>query len=256
MNAELVSRKLIDENTVVIGDGFWVNGLQGKVARLISVCHGSYIGTAAEHEKHPFGEPHVAEWGLIQEEIWKDERVEVVSVSKRAAQELETMCDITVDAIIQHGLPLDIYLPNNHANRRLILHVATSSRKGNDMLPLLSDRFKMEQLGFAQTGIIKEEAELWQRGGIFFMPTHYEGASYALLEAMACGLVPVTYATGQACDLPCGAGEVTDDYHEHNFIMMLERVQEYYSQYFPREWAWENADFGTFRRGWRKYLGV
>ena len=60
MNAELVSRKLIDENTVVIGDGFWVNGLQGKVARLISVCHGSYIGTAAEHEKHR-SEEHTSE---------------------------------------------------------------------------------------------------------------------------------------------------------------------------------------------------
>jgi glycosyltransferase involved in cell wall biosynthesis len=255
MNAELLERKLLDENSVVVGDGFWIAGLAGKVARLISVCHGSYIGTAIEHEKYPFDEPHVGEWGLIQEEIWRDDRVEVVAVSNRAQWELKRYCDID-SYVIEHGIPLDIYRPPPKGSSHLVLHVATSERKGRTMVETVKayDKFKIEQLGFASGGDMEAEARLWQRGGIFFQPTKYEGGSYATLEALACGLVPVTYYTGQACDLPCDVGLVTDDYHEHRFLMMIEEVSEFYSNFFPREWAMENCTFDRFAKRWKSYL--
>lgn len=258
MNAEFLVRGLIDEETIVVGDGFWVNGLQGRVKRLISVCHGSYLGTALEYEKNPGDEPHVGEWGLIQENIWKQPEVEVVSVSPRSTSELLWICGIKPNATIGHGIPLDVYKPDGKQKNRLILHVATSMRKGSDIVKAISnrDRFEIEKLGFPKTGTLEEEAELWNRGGVFFMPTRYEGNAYALLEAVACGLVPVAYFTGLACDIPCDVGEITDDHHEVKFIMLLERVIEYYSQYYPREWALENLDFGVWKRRWKAYLEI
>jgi len=256
LNSWLLKEKLVDENTIVLADGWWVNGLQGKVARLISVVHGTYTSTAIEHEKSPFDEPHTLEFGVEQDKIWNDDRVEVVAVSKRTAFELQHQSNIKPDAIIEHGIPLDIYKPDRKPKNRLILHVATSLRKGKDTVAEINamNEFKIEQLGFAPNGDMEEEARLWNRGGIFFAPTRFEGNSYALLEAIACGLVPVSYATGFAYDIPCDVGLVTDDYHTKNFVTLLKEASEFYSQFMPAEWAKEHIGFDRFAKRWRAYL--
>ncbi|OGC94072.1 MAG: hypothetical protein A2W25_11865 [candidate division Zixibacteria bacterium RBG_16_53_22] len=256
LNNWLLGEGLVDENTTVIGDGFWTLGLEGKVGRLISVIHGAYFGTALEYEKYPNPEEtHVGEWALIQEEVWKDPRVEVVSVSNRSALELMTVCGIP-SHVISHGLPLDIYKPDGKPKSRLVLHTSVSFRKGRDMIEKIKafGKFDIQQLGFARSGDMAEEVRLWNRGGIFLNPTRFEGNHYSILEALACGLVPVAYLTGVTYDFPCHVAETTDDFHEHRFVMMLENAMEYYSNYFPREWACENLDFDIWAAKWRAYL--
>lgn len=258
LNNWLLGIGYLDENSTVIGDGFWVNGLQGKVARLISVVHGSYIGTCIEHEKNPWdGEPQLGDWALKQEEIWKDDRVEVVAVSTRSAFELETVCGIE-STVIEHGIPLDIYKPLDQKNRNpdLVLHVASPGRKAKDIVDdvISYGKFRIEKLGYQEHGTFEEEAALWNRGAVLFAPTRYEGNSYGLLEAIACGLIPVAYATGYACDLPCDVGEVSDDNHAANWVMLLERVLQYPRAYYPREYAEDRFGFDRFANDWRRYL--
>lgn len=255
LNEYLLAEKLIDENTVVVGDGFWVNGLAGKVARCISVCHGPYAGASVEHEKYPWGDGGwLGDYTLRQEKVWRQPGVEIVAVSKRSLFELESICGLS-GVVIEHGLPLDIFKPRDGGNGNKILHVAVSARKGNEMVEQVRKTgFEIEQLGYASSGRLEDEAALWQRGDILFMPSLFEGNSFALIEAIACGLVPVVYATGFAYDIPCWVGELTDDHHATNYAYLLEMVRENRAQYFSRAWAEERLDFDAWGKVWRKYL--
>ncbi len=259
LNQWLLKEKLIDRDTVVIGDGFWVDGLQGKVARLISVVHGAYFGSLLSHECYPWGEPQLGDLALAQERIWRDSDCELVSVSARSADELKQTCGIACDAIIHHGIPLDIYKPLPGYERNKILHVAVSSRKGKEMVDRVTatyHRLPIEQLGYSKTGDMEEECRLWNRGSVLFMPSLFEGSAYGLLEALACGLVPVVFASGYACGLPCEAALVTDDHHENVYIHMLDDVLDHLSSFFPREYAEEYLRFDTFANNWRGYLDI
>lgn len=259
LNDWLLQTGRIDDNSIVIGDGFWVAGLPGKVARVISVCHGSYWGTAIEHEKFPWGDGWIGDWAFVQEELWNDERVEVVTVSKQSARELESICGITSDITIHHGIPLNIYKPmGNNRNENLILHVASRGRKNLELVGDIMQRkvYQIDRLGYPSDGTLESESALWNRGRFFLSPTRYEGNSYALLEAMACDLIPITYATGYACELSCEAAWVTDDNDEVSFLIGIEEVMENRDQYFPRVWAEENLSFDSFSEKWRKYLAI
>jgi len=262
LNTWLLDQGLIDKNTVVIGDGFWVHGLEGEVARLVSICHGSYWGMALEHEREPWGDTWIGDWALDQERIWKQAEVEVVAISKRSAQELETTCGVLCDAVIPHGIDLEIYVPGTPVKDK-ILHVAVSERKSASMVAILSRfheeysgfaPFDIEQLGYAKT--FYGEADLWKRGEIFLAPTKYEGNSYALLEAMACGLIPVAYKTGYVFDLPDGVAETTDDCNTNNFAQMLGYVMENKADYIPREYAEEYFSLQRFSGAWEAYLNA
>lgn len=257
LNEWLLQEKLVDKDTVVVGDGFWVDGLQGKVARLISVIHGAYWGSLLEHEKNPWGEPWLGTAALEQERVWRDTSVEKVAVSKRSAFELFQTCVIQVNDIIDHGVPLDVYKPNRE-NRNGIIHVAVSERKGKSMIPQVSSKIShpIELLGYSKDGDMAEEAKLWNRGMMFFSPSTFEGSSYALIEALACGLPVVAYKTGYVYDLPCDVGLTTDDHSVQNYVMLINNLMSTPNCFFPREFAEDRLSFDLFAKRWNRYLEV
>jgi len=259
MNAWLLASGAIGKDTTVIADGWWYAGLVGKVKRIITVVHGSYMGTLLEHEKHLWNaEPNLGEMALKQEEFYKMPGVEVVSVSQRAADEVKLLCGVD-SVVIPNCIPLDIYKPDpGRREDDLILHVSSAGRKNLEMIDQLLglNKFRIQKLGYATSGLLEEEARLWQRGSIAYFPSFYEGGQYCVVEALACGLVPVMYATGYGFDLSCNEAFVTDDNHVANWAHLLEQALAFKNTLYPREYAEEHFRFEIFADGWKKLLGI
>jgi glycosyltransferase involved in cell wall biosynthesis len=104
---------------------------------------------------------------------------------------------------------------------------------------------------------IGEEPERFARGDVYLHPSHYEGDSYACLEAAMTGLPLIVSQSGRF-DLMHG---------DHKFGRVLTRdasVEEYAAavrwvaatahEYNAREWALENANFIKFAAQWRWFI--
>jgi glycosyltransferase involved in cell wall biosynthesis len=64
---------------------------------------------------------------------------------------------------------------------------------------------------------LEDEAKRWDEASVLLFPSRYEGNSYTVLEAMACGCIPVAYWTGLVPNIGSVWGEFTDDFHEAAF---------------------------------------
>lgn len=256
LNEWLLETGQLDRDSTVVVDGWWGNGLYGKVKRLIITCHGSYIATCLAAEQYPWDDTSLGEYAM--EQIKHYQQSEVVAVSAQAARELKLLCSLDA-MVIPNCVPHDKYRPDpSRCEPDVILHVASRGRKNLEMVDQLiaTSKYRIQKLGFPKSGTIEEEALLWQRGGILLMPSLYEGSSYALLEALACGLVPVVYPTGDAVDLPCDAAIVNDDNHLNAWCHALDLALTTRESLFPRQWSEQNRDFSVFAEGWKNYLNL
>lgn len=251
-----VKERVVDENTVVVYDGFWGRGLQGKVARTISVVHGTYWGRWLRHIQAPWGELVPADFVAAQLDMWNDERTEIVCCSEQCIHELQWAgVDYTRATLIHHGIDMEVYRP--YGEPRVFMQAATSVRKGSDIIDQIIHFEGCPPLEFMNehSGIPESKARRLSEAIALVAPTRHEGNAYVLLEAMACGVPLITYATGLAAnemDERCGV--IVDDMAPVNYLRkMLEFDRSLYS---PREWVRENAGYEQFAREWKEYLNA
>lgn len=254
LNAWLLKEGHIDKDTTVIVDGFWGLGLEGKVYRLISVCHGSFAGAMVEHMKNPWDNGFLLGQSVRhQEAFWRDSGCEIVTVSHNVDWELTRLSGVEASVIIQHGIDMDIFHPAPPLPEPgLILEVTGGHPAKGSMIieELRGMGYNIEPFGVT-SGDLKEEAERWSSATVALFPSHYEGCSYALIEAMSRGCNPVSYLTGLARDLPSECGEFIDDYSVEAFAHAIDRALLSGYEGLPSS----NWDFDVFAARWAYYLG-
>lgn len=254
LNAHLLETGLVGGNTVVVSDGFWQAGLSGKVRFTINVSHGTWIGIALANEFVRFGSTSdflkLAKW---QEAAYRAADV-IVAVSPLAAWELRTFYNLD-SVLIYNGVDTDVFYPAEEIGST-VLHVAAPGRKQLSMVEETAGVLArpIEYLN-VKTGSEEDEANRWREGRVFFQPSAYEGCSYASLEAMACGLVPVSFRTGLFWDLPDWAAVAEADHFREVYARAIEIAFVDYKNFRPREWVEENASMDRFIGNWRKLVG-
>lgn len=263
LNQHLLEKGIVDKDSTVIVDGYWGLGLEGKVKRLISVVHGSYFGRFIQSQLYPWGETVFMDQSEAQIELWDHEQTEVVAVSNESAKEIRNCTNKSVFPMIPHGIDLDIFKPLQEKDRFLFLHAATSARKGIDIIGVLGQQGYFPVPMAEGSGRLDREAKKISQFRWLVSPTRHEGNSYLLIEALACGTVPITYATGIAPELPGALSEfVTDDLTWTSFLRLLKRADaisedEWDTKYSQaaRAWAVEHCSFGRFAKEWREFIG-
>lgn len=246
---------MVDEDTTVICDGFWGMGLEGKVKRLISVAHGTWLGNFIENERNPWDDPDALLYlADLQGTFWKDERVEIIAVSKQAAREVGLATGREVPVIL-NGVDTTIFHGVESIDDKLVLHTADRPSKGSDIVGALEQTtdWRLGHLGVI-SGKLENEAARWREGAIALFPSRYEGCPYAWLEAIACDLPIVAYKVGLGVDLPAQCGEMVDDYHPRAFEEALRRVGENMAYYEPRQWVLDRADIERWAGQWERVL--
>jgi len=247
LNGWLLEEGLVGSRDTVIVDGYWGLGLQGKVGRLISVCHGSYFGRYVQSLIYPWGEtvdPYEID---AQEEAWSE--CEIVAVSESSWYELE--CLGLESTVIRHGVPLDIFRPLGK-ERHCYMHAAGSLRKGVDLISLLYDEVPDIRPMNERSGRLEKEAARLNEAMVILAPTRHEGNSYFLIEALACGTPALSYATGLATELDERCGIVTGDLSGDNWQNLIENTD--WESFSPREWAEENGSLERFKKEWKSFL--
>jgi len=251
LNDWLLETGQLGKDSTVIVDGYWGRGLEGKVGRLISVCHGSYAGRLIQYMIYPWGENISNKEISEQEAIWRHEEVEVVSVSHESAREVAMIAD-KVSTVIRHGVDLDVYKPLGY-ERNCYMHAATSARKGIDVIDMMAKGFGTQVLAMGvKSGNMESEAKRLNQAIVLVAPSRHEGNTYLLNEAMACGTPVLTYATGFANELALKCGVVLDDLSPSAFKIALEK--ENWSAFDPRSWAEHFCDYETFAESWKEYI--
>lgn len=256
LNEWLLGQGIVDEETVVICDGYWGLGLEGKVVRLISVVHGSYFGRFLNSQIHPWGEFVGIDQIDAQFEVWKNPEVEVVCVSKESMRELVIAgLDTSRATVIHNGVDLDVYSPF-HVAPGALMHAATSNRKGLDIIrAIMAIEPSIKIIGMnVRSGKATEKAARLNQAMCLISPSRHEGNAYLLLEALACGTPLIAYETGLVPEMDARCGLFTDDIAPNNFVRMISRFDE--ANHSPREWAEENCSIKQFIKEWREYLGL
>ena len=232
----------------IIADGFWASGLPDDAPATV-VCHGTWAGLAA------------ACGGVARELIDAQgeayRRFPVVAVSRAAARQVERYHGVRVAAIIPNGVDLGVFRPAERSANRppVALYAGKGYGKGEDIVREvareLHGKVRVEYLNAA----IGMEARAFQRGDVFLFPSRHEGDSYALKEALACGLPVVASAVGALEDeRPPEIGEVVEGFAPEDYCAAMWRVLVNREAYQPRAWAERNADYREFARRWREYL--
>jgi len=152
----------------------------------------------------------------------------VVAVSESTKVDLEQLYGLKVDAVIPNGIDLREFRPaEDKAEIRKVLGLPTDKflilyagppdvRKGFDMLVHeLAPVLKPSQILVMTTRMadpprnvipvgrvpFDQIVKYYQACDAFVMPSYYEGCSYALAEAMACGIPSIISNTGSASDM-------------------------------------------------------
>lgn len=254
LNSWLLSAGYLDESSVVVVDGYWGRGLEGRVKRLISVCHGTYYGRLIANQVSPWGEIVGIDHVEAQYAMWHDEHVETVAVSADSLRELRLL---GLDGeVILHGVDLDVLKPTKNKNR-VFMHAATSARKGADMIDAIMKLSGCAVEFFAESsGTLEGKSKRFSQAKALVAPTRHEGNAYLLIEALACGVPLLTFSVGLALEMDERCGFITDDISPHALARAMIRFDELSAGFAPREWAEENCSFEDFARAWRKKLGA
>ena len=242
-------------DSIVIVDGYWGLGLEGKVRRIISVVHGSYYGRFIQSQINPWGEVVDMRDVNAQFEMWSHPQVEIVCVALESQRELtKTGLHEENMRVIYHGVDLEAYKPSGSGS--VWMHAATSPRKGLDVVEQLNLIDDIPHIHFMdeRSGKPERKAKRLNQAVALVAPTRHEGNAYVLMEALACGIPLITYETGLACEMDRRCGLITDDLSTWNFMRLMGELDS--KDYAPREWAEEMCDFNVFAAEWREYLGA
>ena len=234
----------------IIADGFWACGLPDGAPATV-VCHGTWAGLAAACGGV---DPELI---AAQGEAYR--RFPVVAVSQAAARQVERYHGARVAEIIANGVDLRVF---RAAERRpqdppVVLYAGRGYAKGEDVVREVARRFDGAVIIEYLDAAMGMEARAYQRGDVFLHPSRHEGDSYAVKEALACGLPVVASAVGALEDERSGEiGETVQGFEAADYCAALERVLANSGAYQPRRWAERHAGFEAFAEQWVRYLGA
>lgn len=202
---------------LVIGHGQLGFGTPRDVRR-IHLLHGTMPGVVASMRdeltrRHAL---RMAAGGGAAEALscWTADHV--VAVSKFVADDARRRLRVRVDEVVPNGVDLSVFAPRDRAEARARLGLASDARlalfvgtpelrKGSDVLVEGARRAGFEVVlaggqleGARSLGVLDPDTLAWAYAAAdrLLFPTRYEGCSYVLLEALACGLPVHSGLTG------------------------------------------------------------
>lgn len=142
----------------------------------------------------------------------------------------------------------------------IVIHAATDYVKNHDLVHQIGEaldkywpgQYLIEFLG-AKIG---EEPQKFSRGHVYIHPSHYEGDSYACIEALMSGVPIVVSASGRFENSAAFNGGyvlyrmATPDY----WAAHIGKVITQYANLTPRAWALEFAGYDRFAAKWCRYI--
>lgn len=206
----LKARGHIGINDIVIGDNWWVDGLETR-ERTISVAHGNWSHTTLEDVQA--GIPPEFPAHAYQQLAWRKRYTEagrkIVTVSDFIGYEMKRQWGFE-STVINNGIDLEKFKPlpvprsklKNDTyvqdRRPLIIHFTTTANKGLDHIEAIKKSVD------ADVWLLDEAADKMQMqkyktlaaADLVVHPSVHEGNSYAILETLACDVPVVAYGVG------------------------------------------------------------
>jgi len=248
----------------VVADGFWANGLHDG-ARVTVVCHGTW----AELNARVGGvDPRLI---AAQERAFR--RFPTVAVSEGAARQLREHHGVEAAVVIGNGVDTAAFRPREQgsshpasptrgegigrASRRpVIIYAGRGFGKGEDIVREAAGLLPEFEVRFLDARIGEEPAK-FAAGDVFLFPSRHEGNSYALLEAMACGLPVVARPVGLLETVRDERlGVIVDSEDAGVWAEAVRRAWRGRDGYDPRGWVIENAGYDRFAAAWRRHLAA
>jgi hypothetical protein len=212
LNHYLISSRKILPTDVVVGDGFWVDGLD-HMRNAVSHSHGIWSHLtkedvdAGKKPENPFH--HVAQVNFRNR--WTGSKKHITAVSDFIAYQMRVQWGFVVDYVIENGVDTELYVPTTSRfprKKSIIVHGVNDRgnvNKGWDHIQVLIDRahtdaeFNVEILSLDEMTERYGGPKEWalSQADIFVHPSGYEGNSMMVAEALACGLPTVGYNVGQ-----------------------------------------------------------
>ena len=205
----LKARGHIGINDIVIGDNWWVDGLERR-ERTVSVAHGNWSHTTLEDVRagaQPEFPAHAA-----QQLAWRKRYLEagrkIVTVSDFIGFEMKRQWGFD-STVINNGIDLEKFKPtclpkvtrllhNRYPAPPLIIHFTTTANKGLDHIDAIKKSVDADVwlLDEAAEKLKLPKYEALACADMVVHPSAHEGNSYAVLETLACDVPIVTYNVG------------------------------------------------------------
>ena len=204
------------EPDVVITNGE-LGALYSRSRPRIHVYHGTMVGHTIADVGTPLRQRVRALLGDGLAEALSARGATRVAVSEGASREVERCFRARVDAVIPNGVDVDCFRPRDRAEARAALDLDPDARyalyvgriegrKGGDLLEPAARGGGFELLvagpaapsGARHLGSLPPArlALAYCAADVVLFPTRYEGCSFVVLEALACGTPLVTTAVG------------------------------------------------------------
>ena len=237
----------------IIADGFW--GAPINVDWLISVAHGIW-----DHDRGDFQDNFQFQHSFWENHISQGRTVVAVSPFIQSRFKDRWGWDIPV---IGNSIDLSQWSPiKNKFNREkpIVLHgikETNDNRKGSDVLPHIIERlpdFEVLQLNEACDKYGLDRATMLANADVVLTPTRFEANSYFMLEALACDVPVVSFATGLLWNAPKDTvGIVANRFSAEVFADAVKNVYTNRFSYTPRKWV-SQYSLDYFEEEWTKLL--
>jgi glycosyltransferase involved in cell wall biosynthesis len=280
LNRFLMARGHIGVNDIVIGDNWWVDGLERR-ERTVSVAHGNWSHTTYEDVERgiqPEFPAHAAQQ-LAWRKRYTDAGRKIVAVSDFIAYEMKRQWGFDSTVVINNGIDLEKFKPSSvektsvrnrnlkHFEQRkppLIIHFTTTANKGLDHIEAVKNDVDayVWLLDYAAERLNLPKYEALARADLVVHPSAHEGNSYAVLETLACDVPIVAYNVGLMFiahgDMDSNIGEIpgrtlrTPQLTVECVKSVLDQISDGV-RFTPRKWV-EQFSIQHFHAAWRDYL--
>lgn len=259
--SQLSSVTLTNYDAIIADDalaGMVANQVGSHGVKVISIIHGAWAEFALRNNKiNDFKGP-----ANEQGNTWTRSDIIKVAVSESAAHYARVHHGVTDKIhVVPNAIDTDLFKPVEHHNKRpVVIYAANDYNKdGQGRLGQVAKQTPMCEFRYLNAKIGEEQAKFAQ-GDIFIQCSHYEGNSFAALEAMSCGLPVVASCAGVFELTDFGkhmVGEITPwnataDEFARRIAFMLDKLVTY----DPRAWILENANLIVFKRKWLEVLNA
>jgi len=209
----LISNNKIDDDDIIIADGFWADGYNPE--RTLSICHGIWshlIKEEADAGREPdFPLHHAVQVDYRRSHLARGGRL--VAVSQFIQHQMDIQWGFK-STVINNAIDLDEFEPAKKKmprDRPLIIHGVNdknNKNKGWDHIQYLKENIDAtvwsldeahKHINVMLPGMRTRDLDKYEalaQADLVVIPSAYEGNSYFALEAMACDVPIVTYDVG------------------------------------------------------------